>query len=415
MNVASLLTHLRRCHYPAMLFLAALPPALVLAARFAADHLPAAWTLLGAAALLACLLIALPGKMRRLSSLIAAASLFALAALVLPLGAQPPLAAMPLAAACLMLASLPLAGRSITGVAPMFYLAGILSHLFIHAVIHFTRGDVRVRYDALAPALLCALLVYLLLLLFSLNSISLDNATMARCRLPASMRRANTLLTVGFLAIAVGIAALPAAARLIDAGIRAMREIIRLIGVFVTWLLGEPPSSMGGGGPMGKMDMMIGTIPAEEPSLFSILFEKFVTAAALIAIAFGLLLLLRFLLRRLYALSLRVIAHLQTYASAISDDYEDEITDTREDGSSISYGTRIRRRFAASPEPDEPAAHIRWRYARLLRRQKDWADSSTARENLPQDAAALYERARYSDLPVNKEDAGLFDSAVRRL
>lgn len=397
-----------------MLFLAALPPAFVLTAHFAPAHMAAAWAMLSAAALLACLCIALPGRRRTPVSLLAAALLCLLGVLLLPLRAQPLLAAMPIAAACLMLCALPLAGRAITGVAPVFYFGGIGSHLFVHAVIHFTHGAVRARYDALAPALTAALLVYLLLLFLSLNSISLDNATMARCRLPASMRRVNRLLTIGFLVLAAGLASLPAAARLIGLGMRAAKKICQLAGTLVTWLLGDAPASMGGGMPGNPMFLSGAEVTPEEPSLFSVLFEKFVTALALVIMVAGTLIILRFLLRRLYALSLRTIARLKAYAAAVSEDYEDEITDTREDGAS-SYGTRIRHRFAPSPMPDEPAARIRWRYARLLARNGAWPGSATARENLPQDAAAIYERARYSQSPVTQADAEQFNSVVRRL
>lgn len=414
MTLSGLRAYLRRCHYPAMLFLAALPPALALTARFAADYLPAAWALLAASAAFACLCIAMPGKRRRPASLLAAALLFALGTRLLPLGAQPPLLLMPLAAAALMLSSLPLAGRAITGVSPAFYIGGVISHLLVHAVIHFSRGAVRIRYDALTPALLAALLLYLLLLLLSLNSISLDNATMARCRLPASMRRINTLLTLGFLILSAGISALPAAARLIAAVVRSVREIVRLIGAFVTWMLGDAPVSMGGGAPQEPMDMLAVAGPAKEPSLFAVLFEKLVTFVALLILIAGIFIILRFLLKKLYAISLRALARLRAYAAAVSEDYEDEITDTRFDGSSASFSTRVRRRFAATPMPAEPTARIRWRYARLLRRNCGWADSSTARENLSAEAAALYERARYSDLPVMHEDAKRFEEYLTR-
>jgi len=38
----------------------------------------------------------------------------------------------------------------------------------------------------------------------------------------------------------------------------------------------------------------------------------------------------------------------------------------------------------------------------------EWSDGSTARENLPEEAAAVYERARYSEHPVSPEEAARF-------
>ena len=156
--------------------------------------------------------------------------------------------------------------------------------------------------------------------------------------------------------------------------------------------------------------MFIGTV-----FVFSLLMEKLVTALAVAAFVFGLFIILRFLLRRALILARRLLARLRAYAAVVSDDYSDEITDTRsEDGRRDEYLRRRRGRRTSSPAPSAPGARIRWRYARLLARGK-WASSSTARENLPQEAAALYERARYSDLPVSKEDADRFDASILHL
>ena len=62
-----------------------------------------------------------------------------------------------------------------------------------------------------------------------------------------------------------------------------------------------------------------------------------------------------------------------------------------------------------------PGERIRVRYARLMDRKPQWSESSTARENLPGDAAALYERARYSEHEMTRRDEKDFDERVRKI
>ena len=62
-----------------------------------------------------------------------------------------------------------------------------------------------------------------------------------------------------------------------------------------------------------------------------------------------------------------------------------------------------------------PTERIRYQYRRLSEKHKDWIAASTARENLPADAAAVYERARYSNHPISDEDAVQFKAKTRKL
>jgi hypothetical protein len=237
---------------------------------------------------------------------------------------------------------------------------------------------------------------------------------MARCALPASMRKANTLLTLCFLALAFCIAAIPLAVRLLLACRDMLFAVLRTAYLLIDRLLPDAPTVGGAGGPM----MMPFGMPAEEyaqPSALALLLERLMTALTYLVLILGTLLLIR-LIARLALRAIRIAAaRLARYSAAISGDYTDEITDTRdEEGRSETYAVRIKKRFVPSAMPDEPGARIRWRYARLLAR-RSWAESSTARENLPPDAAAIYERARYSNLPAEKADAEQFDLRTRKL
>jgi len=101
--------------------------------------------------------------------------------------------------------------------------------------------------------------------------------------------------------------------------------------------------------------------------------------------------------------------HFAQYFAVASQDYVDEITDTREDGGEVSGSLLARiRRMAVSERGMSPAGRIRHRYRVLLRRHPDWHASRTARENLPEETAALYEAARYSGREVSEEEAERF-------
>ena len=50
-----------------------------------------------------------------------------------------------------------------------------------------------------------------------------------------------------------------------------------------------------------------------------------------------------------------------------------------------------------------------------MRRHRDWAPGTTARETLPQQAAEIYERVRYSDHPVDEKDAENFVSNIKQV
>ena len=124
---------------------------------------------------------------------------------------------------------------------------------------------------------------------------------------------------------------------------------------------------------------------------------------------------------RLYHLSAdtlrRLIASLSKYASNVSEDYIDEVTDTREDGTpeKLQKKPLAERIPFFEPKNLPPSERIRFRYRRLLRSHPEWAPGSTARENLPREMAALYERARYSTHSVSEGDASAFADGSKKL
>jgi len=157
---------------------------------------------------------------------------------------------------------------------------------------------------------------------------------------------------------------------------------------------------------------------AAEPSAFAKLMEKIVMVVAAVAIIALALWVGRFLWRRLRVLLRRLWALLQRYTLAASEDYVDEVSDTRESGDdSLSRRRRsLRRKLRqVNEESLSPAARIRYRYQRLLWKRLEWGPGTTARENLPEETAILYEKARYSSAEPSAEEAEHFAQAARTL
>jgi len=130
-----------------------------------------------------------------------------------------------------------------------------------------------------------------------------------------------------------------------------------------------------------------------------------------------LLLFLRLVFGKIARLLRSLLARMRAYLSAVSEDYVDEVTDTRENGSQrASVLASLRERMAFVNERRlPPAERIRYRYRRLLKRHPDWHASRTARESLPGDPAQRYERARYSGQEIAPEEAERFAQETKDL
>ena len=175
------------------------------------------------------------------------------------------------------------------------------------------------------------------------------------------------------------------------------------------------PSDSTAGAAGGGMPMLPGMgVPVDaEPSMFAVILERIASVLSAIILIVGSAVLLRYLVRALLYCMRRVLAHLKRYAAAVTEDYEDEITDTREESGQRTIHPLRRKAKPRFSYPDTPAGRIRRRYAQLLARHSTWAASSTARENLSAEAAALYERARYSEHVPTAEDAKRFEQETQ--
>lgn len=404
----------RRWQLPLLLLLSVMPLMLMQLCLDAPDALPASGALFAAFAAVSGVCLFVPGSRRIPAAVLGSVFLLAISLLVLPIGTHPSLLFLPAALIVLLFFSLPLALRQYESEIPPFvYVAGVLIHAvtqFLHH--HFALTGGVSPYEPIDGALTATLIGYILLFLLSMNRISLDNASLARHRLPASMRRFNTALTLAFMALALAIAALPAVAHAIRVFAGTLAEVLARLSA---WLLSLLPSAGEIGDSSAPAAQALPELASQtEPSALAQLLEKIAYILSMVILVGGGLFLLFLLYGQLRRLVRWLLARFKRYVVSASSDYDDEITDTRGDGAQReNHFTRRAFRRAAAYD-GTPSGRIRQTYARLLRRNPKWAASSTARENLPEQAAVLYERTRYSDHPVTGEDAERFAAETKK-
>ena len=141
----------------------------------------------------------------------------------------------------------------------------------------------------------------------------------------------------------------------------------------------------------------------------------FAVAGLLLAVAVTLWL-VYFLIKKLIA-GIKLLGRLLgQYLQAVSEDYVDEITDTREELNQAVGRTAPDNRQKSQPNRAQtPEQRIRYRYRQLMHRHPEWESGSTARENLNEEAASIYEYTRYSGRPVDEDKARTFAAETKKL
>ena len=405
----------RKCQHPLLLALAIFPVMLLLAINAAPECLAAMGGYLGAWVLLAWGCILIPGKKRLMAGLVSGALLAGLAAVMLPLREKPVLLLLPLVYIPLLLAVLPMGGWERSRELPLaMHVAGVLTHVLLQLIISAAEMVGNAAYLPAKTPLLLSFLAYAVLVLLALNRSSLDSAAQSRRRVPLIMRRQNLVLTLALLGIGVLIAAIPAIGSVLGMAWDWLMRGVAFVAALIAALMPQRSSGGGGGGGAPEADMGLGE--AYEPSQLALLMEKIIGWAALIVMVIGLFFLLRAAGKKLYQLLKTLWRHLGRYGAAAGEDYEDEITDTRDESDVEREGLlgRLRRMVPAEEKGLTPAQQVRSRYRRLKQRRK-WHDASTARENLPEDASRLYEQARYSGQPLTQADAERFQEGTKRV
>lgn len=401
-----------RWHGPVMLAAGFVPLPLLLCARMTPD-LP--WRGLPVAAayvLLAWLCTILPGKRRLAFGIAGAALLGAVGVWLLPWREAWPLLSVPAVYMALLLTGLAGGDAGMSIALPSVGLG-------LHIVAQFMQLIDRQAGTEMALSVIYALrasfVLFGFLILFALNRNSLREAAAKGSPAPLTVRRRNWLMTAGMGLLTLLIACLPAVVRFFE---RLWNDfvaaLLRLIWLLMSMLV---PDDAVQDGPMGAQPDAMLAAEGETSALWRAL-EKIMLAVAVIAAAVIAVVALRILWRKLRALVAWAMERLRIFAQAASEDYQDEISDTREGGERTSLlRRRVRRRDplkGVDPAKLPPRERVRFYYLKTWMKRPDWEAGNTARENLPGDAAGIYERARYSLRDVSEAEAEEFGRRLDR-
>lgn len=305
----------------------------------------------------------------------------------------------------LLLAGLP-AQRDMTHAAVF---AGVAVHALGQIFLGLAEGgDSAAQYAPARLPMLLGLMVFLAFALLALNRAGLRAALPDGKTMPVTIRRRNQVLVWLMLALALLISLIPALGQLLE---KAWEWLRRAIVAVVRWLfslqMGQSTGGTGGSAPeMG--------LPGEaaEPSALALWLEKALLIVAMAVLVLAVAWAAYKLWKKLLVLVRWLLKRLQSYAASASEDYVDEMQDTRPQGEEGFSLKRLRRRSLTARELSAlpPRERVRARYGQLRLKHPDWADSATARQTLPENKARIYERARYSDHEITEEDAQAFHS-----
>lgn len=394
----------RKCQFPIMFALGSYPATVVLSFFLAPQLLYYTWILPVAFVALAFLSLAVPGKLRIVLG-ICGAVLLVLPCFVLLHGQSRNIALIFAPAyAVMLLWCLFLPSWDFRREAP----AGLLGVCFAIGII----GCFFVWLDpSLAPfatAVRACFLGFVFLALLSLNRGSVNLALELSESCPVSLRRKNQFLTIGLFSIAALVATIP---WLIDLMELLIEKILWLI--FMLQNLSEATETTEETAHIEEtvedwMDVVLDGVKTRRTSDEAL----FIIGVLAVGIA---ALLLFFAGRRLLEVLKSALGHLSKWLEAVAttqqDDFIDEISDTREDA---TVAVRKKRRERILPPRNmSPNEKIRYRYRRLLRKHPEWKQYHTARDTLPEEAAKLYERARYSAHTITTEEAECFQSKTK--
>lgn len=401
----------RKCQFPLLLACGSMPLVLLAFAHWAQELLFLAWILAGCYLGLAILGLTVPGKWRLLYGLAGTALLTALGGCLTFYFSSP----CPMAAAifygALLLWGLRFAAWSWDEEFSFYALIlGLAIHIGAQFLLTFVHRSGLADLHRAETGLLAAFWGYMLLALLSMNRDSLFFAAKGRQRASLPMRSLNLLLTAGLALAATLISMMPAAATAIRSFFLWLKDL----------MVGDPvPEDIPAQQPTVPSVPASAVLPdaaQEEASQFAIFLDKLMLVLTRILLVVIFLLGAYLLVKWLIRLTRKALQWLSRYTASVSEDYVDEVTDIRDlDFQRESLLQRLRPR-GTFPQNRElsPQQQIRQRYRQLLTKRK-FSPGSTSRENLPEDAASLYERARYSGHPISPGDAAAFRSKTKKL
>lgn len=405
----------RKMQHPLLLAFASIPLALILILNAAPEMLRRMWIFPVVYVLLAWGCILIPGKKRIIGGAVSAAVMLTMGLMLLPVQQMLVLLLLPLMYIALIIVTLPIGGWPRSKELPVgWHVAGVGTHVVLQVLLSGSQRIGTGVYDAAQVPLLASFLCYAVLVLLAFNRTSLESASQSRRTVPLLMRRQNMVITLALLVIGVVIAAIPAIGSTLDALWDLLMRGVAYVAGLIAALL---PSGNGSvGAPAESGDIAMGLGEAAPPSALAVILEKVIGVVALVVLIVALVLLVRVTGKKIIQLLKYLWGRLGQYSAAVGEDYEDEITSTRDEPDVEREGlfARLRRYAPAEERSLTPTERVRSRYCRMKRRHSDWT-AQTARETLPPEAASLYERARYSGQMLTEDEANLFHERTKKV
>lgn len=403
----------RKSQFPILIGLGTYPVAACAAAYFAPGLLTLTWVFPVVYAALAILALLLPTKPRTALGVLGVLLLVAPCALYLPI--------MELGVALLIVAmysvllfwSLQLSawepGRELG--------AGWIGICFAINLVGYSFTWLEPRLAPVALGLKLELFFFVLLAMLSMNRGSLNLASGESRGFTVAMRRKNLLLTIGMFGVALLFALLPSLFQLV---VGIFTWIARLIAWLRSMLASMIPEETtvettiaATIAPTRGEGWMDAVLEDKEVYQHSESMNVMMTAIVLVVMIPVMLAALYGIGKLLFHGVQRLVALISRAANAQTEDFVDEITDTREDARYAHSGDTQPRRVVPVLGRMSPAERIRYRYRRLMGKHPEWKEHNTVRETLAEEAAELYERARYSDHPVTDLDAERFQKETK--
>jgi hypothetical protein len=407
---------LRKAQAPVLVATVLMPLTFLGFGIFTPDSMAMTWLLPAVFLALGEISLFIPGKLRLLYGILSAVLMAAVTVLVAVTAGSAWLSLLAIFFAPALLMLMPVAGWSWNvELSAVVCYVGIGTYVGVQTIAVLIQDAFPGLPDRIGNHITVAFLVFALLTLLLMNRIALNSASVQRHKASLNVRRKNRAMVLGFFLLVTFLVATPtildavwSAILWIIARIRDLMELLRkdeVPGEIPPTTIAPEPGQMGD---LGGKDTLFAKIMR---SIFHA-----VTALLQIAVIPLLILLLVKLMPKLMRKLNQLMASFHRFADAASEDYDEEITDIRD--RDITKRLKIRTERWMRPAEERrltPDQRVRYRYRRLLKKHPDWTADRTARENLPEDPAGIYERARYSRDAVTEEEAKQFLSDIKKV
>lgn len=293
-----------------------------------------------------------------------------------------------------------------------YEIVGVLIHLIAQFLLSFYRTVGNQALERIAPWLMGSFFLFIILGLLLLNGANLAKISKGRLSVSKVMKRKNMLMTLVVAVIAVLIALIPGLFSVVQVLLKWVIAVVAWLGELLRKLQGSGKGGSSSGSQQGEIGGAVYEESSGTPPWLETMITVLMVGLAIAIVVFC----VYFLIRKLMVFVRFLGKRMQKYMNAVSEDYIDVITDTRDEGKQNADREKKQKKLsAANVRKLSPAERIRYRYGLLMRKHPEWETGSTARENLTASAAGVYERVRYSSHPVGEAEAQVFDEETKKV